>query len=73
MAAAAKIVDGAKLDQKAMIAADDFPGIYRGKIRSHSGLGGARAGFPWNRKENQTRYWFQTCSVICGRSTVDVK
>jgi len=56
MAAAAKIIDGTELNQQAMVAPDNFPGINRGKSGSHSGVGGARAGFPWNQETNQTRY-----------------
>jgi hypothetical protein len=37
MATATKIIGGAKLNQQAVIAADNFPGIYRGKRCSHLG------------------------------------
>jgi len=37
MAAATKIIGGAKLNQQAVIAADNLPGIYRGKSCSHLG------------------------------------
>ncbi|SPE45648.1 hypothetical protein SBA7_940002 [Candidatus Sulfotelmatobacter sp. SbA7] len=74
MAAAAQIVGGAKLDQQATITTNHFPGIDRGKSGSHLGLGGARAGFPKEpKKRTKLGTWFQTCSVICGTSTVDVK
>jgi hypothetical protein len=32
------------LNQQAMVATDNFPGIYRGKRGSHLGVGAARAG-----------------------------
>jgi len=44
MAAAAKIVGSTELDQQTTVAADNFPGIYRGKRGSHLGVGVARAG-----------------------------
>ncbi len=40
----AKIVGSTELNQQAMIAADNFPGIYRGKCSGHLGVGVARAG-----------------------------
>ena len=49
MAAAAKIVGSTELDQQTTVAADNFPGIYRGKRGSHLGVGVARAGFSWNQ------------------------
>jgi len=39
MAAAAIIVEGSELNQQAVIATDDFPGIYWGKSRGHRVVG----------------------------------
>src|SRR5215467_4469504 len=61
VAATAKVVNGTELNEKAAIATNDFPGIYRGKGRSHVGVGVARAGVSWNLGGG-----FQTCSVIEG-------
>jgi hypothetical protein len=44
MAAAAKIVGSAKLNQQAAVATNNFPGINRGKSGSHEQVGVARAG-----------------------------
>ena len=41
--AAAEIVDGTELNEQAVVATDNFPGIYRGKSCGHLGLGVARA------------------------------
>ena len=49
MAAAAKIVRCAELNQKATVAPYNLPGINRGKISSHQQVGVARAGKPRNR------------------------
>jgi hypothetical protein len=43
-AAPAKIIRCAKLNEKAMVAPDNLPGIDRGKIRGHLQVGVARAG-----------------------------
>jgi hypothetical protein len=48
MAAAAKIVRCAELNQKATVAPYNLPGINRGKISSHEQMGVARAGKPRN-------------------------
>lgn len=39
MAASAIVIDRTELNQQAVIATDDFPGIYRGKIRGHRVVG----------------------------------
>jgi len=57
MAAAAKIVGSTELDQQTTVAADNFPGIYRGKRGSHLGVGVARAGL---LLEPSVSPWFQT-------------
>ena len=44
MATPAKIIGCAKLNQKAMVAPDNLPGIDRGKSSGHSKVGVARAG-----------------------------
>jgi hypothetical protein len=73
MAAPAKIIARAELNQQAVIATDNFSGIYRGKRGSHQVLGGARAGFPETSNRTILGTWFQTWCVICGRKPVDVK
>jgi len=58
MAAAAKIVDGTELNQQATVTTDDFPGIYWGKSRGHSGVGGPERASP-NRTGTKLDTWFQ--------------
>ena len=43
VAAAAKIVGGTELNEQAVVATYDFPGINRGESCGHLGLGAARA------------------------------
>lgn len=43
VASPAKVIGCAKLNQKAMVASYDLPGIYRGKISGHLQVGVARA------------------------------
>ena len=43
VASPAKVIGCAKLNQKAMVAPDNLPGIYRGKISGHLQVGVARA------------------------------
>jgi len=43
MASPAKVIGCAKLNQKAMVAPDNLPGIDRGKISGHLQVGVARA------------------------------
>src|ERR1700746_361943 len=48
VAAAAEVVGSTKLNQEAVIAPNDFSGIYWSKSRSHQGWGAARAGLSGN-------------------------
>jgi len=49
VAAAAKIVNSAELNEKTAVASDYFPRVYRGKICGHPKLRVARAGIPETR------------------------
>lgn len=44
MASPAEVVSGTKLNERAAITSDNFPGIYRGESCGHQVLGVARAG-----------------------------
>ena len=69
----AKVVGSTELNQQAMIATDNFPGIYRGKCGGHLGVGVARAGASPGTKKRKARNLVPTCRVICGTTPVDVK
>jgi hypothetical protein len=68
VASPAKVIGCAKLNQKAMVAPDNLPGIDRGKISGHLQVGVARA-------DNHPRNSLLSSSykVICGTRPVEVK
>lgn len=68
VASPAKVIGCAKLNQKAMVAPDNLPGIDRGKISGHLQVGVARA-------DNHPRNSLLSSSykVICGMRPVEVK
>ena len=66
-AAPAKTIGCAKLNQKAMVAPDNLPGIDRGKSSGHLQVGVARAGKPRNP------YGSYLLCVMCGMEAVEVK
>jgi len=68
MTAAAKIVSCPELNEQAVVATYDFPGIYRGESRGHLGLGAARA-----EALRRSRGRAPTSFVICGIEAVEVK
>ncbi len=68
VAAPAKIIGCAKLNEKAVVAPNDLPGIDRGKSSGHLQVGVARAG-----KTQEPNAEFQILCVLCGMRPVDVK
>ena len=68
VASPAKVVGCAKLNQKAMVAPYDLPGIDRGKISGHLQVGVARADNHPGNSSLSSSY-----NVICGMLPVDVK
>src|SRR3979411_108719 len=66
---AAIIVLGAKLNQQAVIATNDFPRIYRGKSRSHRVVGVPEQATPGTNFGGEV----PTARSICGNHPVDVK
>src|SRR3981081_2189659 len=69
VATAAVIVLGAKLNQQAVIATNDFPRIYRGKSRSHRVVGETEQDNPGTNFGVDV----QTARSIFGNLPVDVK
>ncbi len=70
MAASAIVIDRTELNQQAVIATDDFPGIYWGKIRGHRVVGVPEPATPWNLKIGGE---VPTAESICGTRPVEVK
>ncbi len=70
VAASAIVIDRTELNQQAVIATDDFPGIYWGKSRGHRVVGVPEPATPWNLKN-----WGKvpTAETICGTRPVEVK
>jgi len=52
VATSAIVIGGAKLNQQAVIASNDFPRIYRGKSRGHRVVGGPERAFLTNTGTN---------------------
>ena len=69
MAASAIIIDRTELNQQAVIATDDFPGIYWGKSRGHRVVGVPEPALL--EPENWGKV--PTAETICGRCPVEVK
>jgi hypothetical protein len=72
VATSAIVIGGAKLNQQAVIASNDFPRIYRGKSRGHRVVGGPERAFLTNTGTNFGGR-FQVQCPICGHRPVDVK
>ena len=68
VASPAEVIGCAKLNQKAMVAPYNFPGIDRGKISGHLQVGVARAG-----KTRNPTHEFQLLCGVCGTKAVEVK
>jgi hypothetical protein len=68
VATPAKVIGCAKLNEKAVVATNDLPGINRGKSGGHLQVGVARAG-----KTQEPNARFLLLCVMCGKRVVDVK
>ena len=69
VAASAIVIDRTELNQQAVIATDDFPGIYRGKIRGHRVVGVPEPATPDCKQRNLKiggRFRLQSQSAVQG-------
>jgi hypothetical protein len=74
VAAPAIVIDRTELNQQAMIATDDFPGIYWGKSRGHRVVGVPERATPFTEQPKlKLGGEISGAGTICGTSPVDVK
>ena len=73
MAAPAVVIDGAELNQQAVIATDDLPRVYRGKSRSHRVVGVPERALLTTGSRVIPGEEILLCASICGTRAVDVK